>query len=64
MEFPIENNQICRLCMEGAAQDCAVLVEIFSDLVNEPGKSDFSEKLSKLYDLKVKLKISRKHYYF
>lgn len=55
MENSIENNQICRLCMEGAAQvqDCAVLVDIFSDIVNEPGKSNFSEKLSKLYDLKV-----------
>lgn len=54
MENQIENRQICRLCMENETFNGGVLVEIFSDLINEPGKLNLSGKILKLLGLKVR----------
>jgi hypothetical protein len=53
MENQIENRQICRFCIENEISNGGVLVEIFSDLINEPGKLNLSEKILKLLGLKV-----------
>lgn len=47
----MRSKQICRLCLEG--EDGGFLVEIFSTLINEPGKMNLSEKIKALFGLKV-----------
>jgi hypothetical protein len=53
MENQIEAKQICRLCLESEMVDGCFLVEIFSSLINEPGKMNLAEKIEKLFGLKV-----------
>lgn len=51
MEVQAKNTQICRLCLEN--ENGGFLVEIFSTMINEPGKMSLSEKISALFGLKV-----------
>lgn len=53
MENKAENTQICRLCLEKEMDNGGFLVEIFSSLINEPGKMSLSEKIRQLFSLKV-----------
>lgn len=53
METQSINTQICRLCLEKEADNGGFLVEIFSSLINEPGKMNLSEKIRALFGLKV-----------
>lgn len=52
MEIQTNNTQICRLCLEN--ENGGFLVEIFSSMINEPGKMSLSEKIRALFGLKVK----------
>lgn len=47
---------MCRLCLENETDNGGFLVEIFSTLINEPGKVKFAEKIRALFGLKVILK--------
>lgn len=53
MENQMVNTQICRLCLENEMDNGGFLVEIFSSLINEPGKINLSEKIRALFGLKV-----------
>lgn len=44
---------MCRLCLENETDNGGFLVEIFSSLINEPGKVKFAEKIRALFGLKV-----------
>lgn len=57
MESKIESTQICRLCLENEMDNGGFLVEIFSTLINEPGKMNLSEKIRQLFGLKVSVLI-------
>lgn len=54
MENQTSSTQICRLCLENETNNGGFLVEIFSSLINEPGKMNLSEKIRALFGLKVK----------
>lgn len=51
MEVQTNSTQICRLCLEN--ENDGFLVEIFSSMINEPGKMSLSEKIRALFGLKV-----------
>lgn len=51
----MESNQLCRLCLENETAMGGILVEIFSPMINEPGKMNLSEKIRQLFGLNVKL---------
>lgn len=54
MDIQMKNTQICRLCLESELENGSFLVEIFSSLINEPGKINLSEKIKALFGLKVR----------
>lgn len=56
MDIQMKNTQICRLCLESELENGSFLVEIFSSLINEPGKINLSEKIKALFGLKVRRK--------
>lgn len=49
----MENTRVCRLCLENDIDHDGVLVEIFSPLINKPGKIILSEKIKALFGLIV-----------
>lgn len=54
MELSTESKQeMCRLCLENEKDNGGFLVDMFSALINEPGKLKFAEKLKALFGLQV-----------
>jgi hypothetical protein len=52
----MELSQVCRLCLEKKINEETVLVDIFSTVVNLPGKTQLCEKINLLANLKVQQK--------